>query len=610
MPTSRLKTTPLPISDFALVLAWAALLRIVNLYSFLTGSPFAEMLISDAKIFDRWAVQIAGGNWLGEPSLFVLPPLYAYVVGLVYSIVGHAPELVLILQSSLGVVCTGMVFHLVDNRSNRTAALAAGILYGSLGTLLFYETMMIGTSLAVSLVVAFLFFTERWRQSQHPRPLALAGLFLGCLGLIRPNALLLAPAYFVWTLYEQRGLRAWPAWVRRWPLVLGVAIPLLLALLRNGVVAGVWTPMTSHGGINFYMGNHAGAPGWFAPPPGMRADITPDAPRGNLEGPRRLAEADLGRSLTDQEVSSYWFRRGLSFIFSEPIEATRVWLRKSRLFLTAHEQPLNYTYEYQRQFSPPLSLPFGQLWVIYPFALLGIVQVIRRRRVSSADWVAILGVYAVSVIAFHVSGRYRMPALPLVVCFAGFGLSVPIEAFKHGRWRAAFPSLGALVVLLILYRAERSLWPIDRSADPFNLATSYVYSGDFARALPWFEEARDAGGRFPSLFYNLGAAYVATGNVAAAEEAYRQALVLDPSFAEAHTNLGNLLFKSGRYEEARQAYGEAIEADASALNARAALGWVAYTFHRADEARTHWETVLAIVPDHPSALAGMEQLGQ
>ena len=133
---------------------------------------------------------------------------------------------------------------------------------------------------------------------------------------------------------------------------------------------------------------------------------------------------------------------------------------------------------------------------------------------------------------------------------------------------------------------------------------------EFARKKREFEEARDAGGRFPSLFYNLGAAYVATGNVAAAEDAYRQAIQIDPGFAEAHTNLGNIFFKSGRYEEARQAYGDAIQADSSALNARAALGWVAYTFHREEEARTHWENVLAISPDHPSALAGMDRLGQ
>ena len=609
MSTLRSKT-PAFSFPILIVIAWALVLRTVNLYSFLAGSPYAEILISDAEIFDRWAVRIGNGNWLGDPALFVLPPLYAYAVGLVYTIAGHAPTLILITQSALGVLCSGLIFRIVSERFNRHAGVAAGILYGSLGTLLFYETMLIGTSLAVSLTVAFLFFGERWRKSHGPWALAIAGLCLGLVGLVRPNTLILAPIFFLWSLHTRVELRSRSAWIHRWPLVLGVAVPLAIALLRNGLVAGVWTPLPSHGGINFYMGNHAGAPGWFAPPPGMRADITPDAPRGNLEGPRRLAEADLGRALTDQEVSSYWFRRGLSFMLSEPIEATRVLFRKTRLFLSAHEQPLNYTYEYQRQYSPAMNLPFGQLWFIYPLAVLGIVRTIRRRRDSSADWLAILGVYAVAVIAFHVSSRYRMPALPLVICFAGFGLSVPAEAFKHGRWRAALPSLGALVALLILYRTERSLWPIDRSADPFNLATSYVYKGDFARALPWFEEARDAGGQFPSLYYNLGAAYVATGNVNAAEEAYRKALQIDPGFAEAHTNLGNILFKSGRYEEARQAYGDAIQADSSALNARAALGWVAYTFHREEEARTHWENVLAIVPDHPSALAGMDRLGQ
>jgi len=606
-PTQQPRQTP-GTSAIWFVLGWAAALRILNLYSFLTSSPYADRLISDAKIFDRWALRIAGGDWLGDASLFVLSPLYAYVVGLVYTLIGHTPALVLILQSCLGMVCSVAVYKLAEDRFGTVAGVTAGLLYGSLGSLLFYETMLIGTSIAVSLIVGFLYFTQSWHQATRPMSILLAGLCLGCVCLLRPNAFVLVPASVLWTLYSRRELRGATAMRRLWPLGIGVALPLILVLLRNGLVAGVWTPLTSHGGINFYMGNHRDAPGWFAPPPGMRADITPDAPRGNLEGPRRLAEANLGRELSDQEVSSYWFRQGFRFLVFEPAEAAVVVARKIRLFLSGHEQPLNYTYEVQRDYSPVLKLPFGQLWFLYPLAVLGIAVAIRRQD-RPTDWMIYLLVYAAAVVAFHVSTRYRMPAIPLIVCFAGLGASVPIEAWRRGSRHALIP-IGILIALMVGYRAERSMWPIDRSADPFNLATSYVYDGDFTRALPWYERSRDAGGRFPSLFYNLGATYVATGNVSAAEEAYRSAIQINPTFAEAHTNLGNILFKTGRYEEAGKAYGNAIDADPSALNARAALGWVAYTFNREQEARSHWESVLSVAPDHPSALAGLKRLEQ
>ena len=58
----------------------------------------------------------------------------------------------------------------------------------------------------------------------------------------------------------------------------------------------------------------------FFRPAGGRGQITPEGPQGNLEGPRRVTEARLGRPLKASEVSAYWFRRGLAFMVDRPSE--------------------------------------------------------------------------------------------------------------------------------------------------------------------------------------------------------------------------------------------------------------------------------------------------
>ena len=51
----------------------ALVLRVLYLRDFWTESPFSSALISDAAVFDRWARQIVGGDWLSGTDVFVLP---------------------------------------------------------------------------------------------------------------------------------------------------------------------------------------------------------------------------------------------------------------------------------------------------------------------------------------------------------------------------------------------------------------------------------------------------------------------------------------------------------------------------------------------------------
>ncbi|HAA74975.1 TPA: hypothetical protein DCE37_07650 [Candidatus Latescibacteria bacterium] len=596
------------LAPLAIVLGWALLVRVAHLYAFFANSPFSNTLVSDAYIFDAWAARIAAGDWAGEPRLFVLPPLYPYLLGSLYKLVGHYPSVAIVLQSLLGVVASGLVWRLARDRFGAEAGLVSGVLFGSVGTLLFYESMLVGTSVAVVLTVLLLVFIERWRRSDCYPDLVITGLILGLLAILRPNFLLVIPAVGMVLLWPLRAdlkrLRSAAA-----VFVVGAAIPLLVLTVRNGAVAGEWMPMSSHGGINFYMGNHPGAPGWFAPPPGMPASITPREPEGNLLGPRRLAEAETGRTMSDREVSAFWFGKGLAFFVDDPVGALGVTLRKVRLFLSAHEVPLNYSFDHHRQYAAALNLPFGQMAVLFPLGMMGLIVVWRGRRIPK-DWLLIGLVYGAGVIAFHVATRYRMPVVPILVLFAGAGVSTLISSIMARDWRTVGIGVAVSLFLIAGTVAEKASWEgtRSRSMDPFNLGTSHLYAGEPAEALPHLEAARRAGGQFVALHYNLGLAYTAAGRPEDALASYRQAIDIQPDLAPAHMNLGNIHFQANRFTEAASSYRSAIASDPEAHNARAALGWVHFTYHRNDSARVAWQKVLEREPGNRSALAGMDRL--
>lgn len=594
--------------DVWVVIGFAVVVRVLHLYGFFTGSPFADRLVSDAHVFESWAARIAAGDWVGPPALFVLPPLYPYAVGLVYTVIGRSPDAVVVIQSLLGVISSGLVWRLASRRFGSVAGVAAGLLFASTGTVLFYESMLVGTTLAVFLAILALTFLDSVSAGRGCS-LALAGLCVGGLALVRPNAVLLIPALAAWLALSRDRFKG-KDWLRSAAVFAAcAALPLLVLTVRNGAVAGEWTPLSSHGGINFWMGNHAGAPGWFAPPEGMAARITPEGPEGNLEGPRRVAEAETGRRMTDREVSRYWLGKGLAFWADQPVEAFGVLARKVRLFLSAYEVPLNYSYAYHRRFSSALNLPWGQSWVLYPLCAVGIWAAVRRRK-RVGDWAVFALGYAATVVAFHVSARYRMPVMPVVACFGGYAVQAVVEAVREERAAEAVQVGTAAVLLATVWTAERTAWDEtrDRSMDPYNLGTSYLYAGEPDRAVPYLEQASRAARGDAGIHYNLGLAYASVRRPEDAVRAYQTAVAAAPGLAPAHTNLGNLLFQSGQYADAGDAYRRALAADPASLNARAALGWVHFTYHRNDSARVAWEHVLSENPNHASAVAGMQRL--
>jgi len=56
-------------------------------------------------------------------------------------------------------------------------------------------------------------------------------------------------------------------------LVTGLVLGMAPAAVRNVIVAHLWSFLSSHGGLNFYIGNSATATGFYQPVPGITPPI-------------------------------------------------------------------------------------------------------------------------------------------------------------------------------------------------------------------------------------------------------------------------------------------------------------------------------------------------
>ena len=114
----------------------------------------------------------------------------------------------------------------------------------------------------------------------------------------------------------------------------------------------------------------------------------------------------------------------------------------------------------------------------------------------------------------------------------------PTRAISTGR--AGQPDAAA-----IAYRQAIELKP-DFALAMENLGNTDSLRGDHAAALQWFERARSAGARSPSLFMNIANELVRLNRMTEARAAYEQALGMGPPSDGLRANYAGFLARHNR----------------------------------------------------------------
>ncbi|HEX6322493.1 MAG TPA: tetratricopeptide repeat protein [Vicinamibacterales bacterium] len=590
----------------------------------------------DTTAYVNLARRVVAGDVALGPGLYFVAPLYIYFLAAGLWLFDSFTA-VRVAQAALGTASVGCIYLMARAWAGPRAAWLAAILAALTGLFTFYETLILQAALDAFLTSAALWLLtppgngDRHHLSRgtlaingaspHVRT-ALCGVVFALGALNRPNMMFAAAAVVGAMLLFRR-------WRPAALLVAGMALGFAPSLARNVIVAGEWSLVSSHGGLNLYIGNNERATGFYEPVPGIRPLI-----EGQQEDARKVASEALGREVSDAEASGYFRGRALSWMAANPMDAAALFVRK--LYFTFHAQHVALPHSYPffaYEMDTALQVLFVGPWLLVPLGLAGLCLVRPLSR-EYLIWAAFVPGYAVGVALFFVAERYRMPLLVPLCVGAGAALDHVWRAIAAKRARALALPLAAVAVLAV---AVNWRFPLNdgRWDDGLRTAQRLVITGHYDEADAWVERLERAAPRPGRAHHGVGLqlvmqdqperalkhlkkslerGFVAPDDVemwlrmgrvssrsegpAAAEPFFRRAVQLAPDQASARQQYGLNLLLLGRHEDARRELAEAVRLDPDDVDSLAHLAYAEVQLGDADAARRHVRAALARQPDH------------
>jgi len=577
-----------------LIAALALAVRLAFALAF-ARTPIGDSIYLDSKTYDDLAVALLAGTGAALEPFFV-EPLYGYLLAAVYGAFGRGLWAVRLLQALGGALVAVLCFDLARRLYSRRAGWAAGLGAALYGPFVFYDALLLKTSAEVLAAALLLWLLVRAVQASGREPIwPAAGLLLGLAATLKANFLVLVPVALAapWLAVRTSRRRALgrAAWVAG-----GIVLATLPIVVRNSVLAGEPTFLTTGAGMNFYQGNREGTDGGLDIPEFIQLDPAREQQDSLAEARRRAGDP----SLTPGEASRFWLGESLRFIRESPGAWLRLTGRKTLLFWNRYEAADNLSFHYTLEAVPWLWLaPLG-FWLVAPLGLGGTLCGGGGR----AEWIlrATVALLVLGTVLFHVADRYRLAAVPaLLVLGVGFVRRAALD-WRGGRrrrvlGRAAVAAAAALLVAVPdLYPGGQDMAPFDRI-----MALGYAERGDEARAALYGERATRA-------YTRHGMAMLERGEPYRAEIYFANALDVSPERADLWYHLGLAQEGLGRTAEAARAYERAVGDEAFAVAALTRLGRLHLAAGRLEEAEERLIAAHERAPRDPHVLAGLGDL--
>jgi tetratricopeptide (TPR) repeat protein len=531
-----------------IIFAIALSLRIIYFLQVKAGFPGWDSPTIDPLYHDLWARQIASGDILGVGPFF-RAPFYAYFLGLIYAVFGPSLAVSKIIQHIIGSATCSLIFLFSERYFGRRIAIVSGLVSAFYWVFIYFEDELLLDSLLVLFSLVLIWALMRAAEKTTMKWFFVAGMILGLAAITRPNYLVIWPVIAVWMFVVFGRKYKWVL-ARFTLLTLGCLIFILPVTLRNIIVGDDLVLIASQGGINFYIGNNERATGATAVMPEFGATWQ----YADCEYLARLETARLGQKMKPSEVSAFYYRRALRFIDEYPVKWLGLIFKKLSYFWNSYEISNNQNLYFFRRFASISGILPPLFFIISPLSIIGLVSIFRRERIYHIIGYFIIA-YMLTVVAFFVTSRFRLPVLPLVIILASSALLRIVEKIKLKDFKTLIAICIALLILLPLTNID--LFGISHSSfamSHFSLGNVYLKKRMPDEALDEYEKAIRLAPCVPSAHLNRGIIYFGRLDFENARREFLQEIDKCRRSARAHNNLSVLDRLQGDSESAlRQA---------------------------------------------------------
>lgn len=496
----------------------------------------------DPLFYYQAAVQIASGDILYGNSVFAFMPLYSYFLAIFVKI--FSSDFLVItrfIQAFLGALSCVLLYFAGRGVFNKTVGVITAIFSCFYSMFIFYDAIIMPSALSIFLsmvcLVTLLFSIGKFSSVK----VFFIGLLAGVNAITTGAGVLLALLVGVWLFRSVRSKKIFLTTI----FYVGVLVVVMIPMIRNYTVAHDFVPITSHSGINFFIGNNENADGKF-----KLGIAGGSGPRGVIEYSKQYPQIGVDvRQMKDSEISKYWFSKGILFIVSHPLKYAKLVLLKICHFFFYFEIPDVEDYYVSNQFSWILLLPLVGFGIIAPFALMGMVILfgkIKNNPKISLLFVFFLAFFA-SCIIYFVNSRYRLLAVPYMLLFSGYSIWWFLDNMVKREFKKnlAFVSCGLFLFSVINIPAG-----YDFSISYYNLGTSYLNASEYGKAVVEFKKSILLKPDLAKAHLNLGVAYFKMGRFDIAIKELNVARGLLPSLIEPYYNLVGIYTELGNTQKA------------------------------------------------------------
>jgi hypothetical protein len=519
---------------------------------------------------DRALYHQAAQGPLRPDGAFAYMPLYPLALRAAYGLLGSD----LRVAAALGVVCDTLTCALIALSALRLGAqvalaAAAGALYALYPLAIAYSTLTMPASLN-AFMTALVIYTALRVPRERAASAAVLGLLAGIAALGWGGWIAMGAAWIAFDI--ARGPNRMRRAAHGLLFAFAFALPLAPVAWHNTRAEGRFVLLTTHGGFNFYMGNHERATGHPVRVRDFRMTAT-----SMLEDAHRAAEAATGRALTRAESSDWWRAQARVFWRERPGAALKLTARKALLFWHRVDVDDLRMVEQARLLTGWFAAPWWPGFAAIGW--LGLVGLLRAPGAGALKAMALAGI--ASLVAYFITARYRLALAPLLLVLGAAGASALLGDLRARRFALAGLVAAAAAIPVGWPFALRDL----RATDHYNAAIQLLQANRVEDALRMADAGLRIDPRDASLHHARGEALFRLDAFSEAAAAFEACATVDPSHPQAAYNRALSLARAGDICAARDALRAARARRPLAANAERLLSDLSALCDAADPRR-------------------------